>query len=203
MHSVILCREGVIEVTIILGLPYCIKRSCSRSKVAEMGIIMYLFKYWGISLPPHLPWVFPRSGMIKGWYITDLLTQLTHISFMHLLDLWLLSRSQIPMRGTKHRGPSACWGWGSFCNNFLKAFYTFLAEVELMSAARPVSRGAALGAQSPLSHRPSQDLLNFSLFCDRKYWLANFWLLCGGAHDRYSSSFQHTQELSTGYWNFT
>lgn len=44
MHSVILCREGGIAVITVFGFPHCIRRNCIRRKVAEMGIIMYLFK---------------------------------------------------------------------------------------------------------------------------------------------------------------
>lgn len=38
----------------------------TAAKVAEMGIIMYLFRYLDISLPPRLPQVFPRSGTIDN-----------------------------------------------------------------------------------------------------------------------------------------
>lgn len=83
-----------------------------------MGIIMYLFKHLGVSLLPHLPQVFPRSGMMKGWYIRlDLLNQLTFISLMDLLDTTDGPSSSFH-DANKYRGPSASWDWRSFCNNF-------------------------------------------------------------------------------------
>lgn len=79
---------------------------------------MYLFKHLGISLPPRLPQVFPRSGMMKGWYIRlDLLNQLTHISLMDLLDM-IDGPSSSFHDANKHRGPLVSWDWRSVCNNF-------------------------------------------------------------------------------------
>lgn len=82
-----------------------------------MGIMMYLFKHLGISLPPHLAQVFPRSGMMKGWYIRlDLLYQLTLISLMDLFHM-IDGLSSSFHDANKCRGPLASWDWRIFCNN--------------------------------------------------------------------------------------
>lgn len=79
---------------------------------------MYLFKHLGISLRPHLLQVFPRSGMMKGWYKRlDLLNQLTLISLMDIHDM-IHGLSSSFHDANKYRGSLASWDWRSFYNNF-------------------------------------------------------------------------------------